>query len=358
MSIKRAAAVCGVGVFMVAIGLAAFGQTAPPAGGGAPGGGAPGAGAAGGTPPATMPGRAGRGGGGRMRITPQMTADWVESTPGSPVADGAKLMKRADGFAFTEGSCSDEKGNVFFIDQPNDRIMEWSADHQLTTFLQSSCYSNGMCFDAKGNLIACADENDQLWSIDVKTKLHTILVKDYQGKLLNGPNDVWIRPDNGGMYLTDPFYRRTWWPDPNRPMAQDTQAVYYLSPDRKTLTRVLDDYQQPNGIIGTPDSKTLYVSDIRAGHTYSYTINADGSLTDKKLFCNIGSDGMTIDSDGNIYTTGGPLQITDKTGKPIETIPVSCNNCCFGGPDGHLLFICAGKEIYELQMKTSRVGSQ
>ncbi|MGA2232393.1 MAG: SMP-30/gluconolactonase/LRE family protein [Tepidisphaeraceae bacterium] len=330
-----------VGISIVAIGLVSFGQTAPP----------------GGATPATMPARGGRGGGPRG-FTQEQSWDWSETLPGSPVVMGAKLMKRADGFSFTEGSCSDAYGNVFFIDQPNDRIMEWSRDHQLSTFLQSSCYSNGMCFDGQGNLIACADENDQLWSIDMHTKHHTILIKDYQGKLLNGPNDVWIRPDNGGMYITDPFYRRTWWPDPQRAMAQDVQAVYYLSPDRKTLTRVIDDMQQPNGIIGTPDSKTLYVSDIRGRHTYSYTIKADGSLTNKTLFNNIGSDGMTIDSDGNIYTTGGPMQISDKTGKLIETIPIMCNNCCFGGPDGHLLFICARTEIYELQMKTSRVGSQ
>jgi gluconolactonase len=142
-------------------------------------------------------------------------------------------------------------------------------------------------------------------------------------------------------------------------MEQDKQAVYYLTPDRKTLTRVLDDYVQPNGIIGTPDGKMLYVSDIRGGKTFSYTINPDGSLTDKKLFCNIGSDGMTIDSDGNIYTSAkGAFQISDKTGKLIDTLPVRAANCCFGGSDGHLLFITARKEIWGVQMRTHRVGPQ
>ena len=79
-------------------------------------------------------------------------------------------------------------------------------------------------------------------------------------------------------------------------MEQDVQGVYYLSPDRKTLTRVADDLEQPNGIIGTPDGKTLYVADIGAGKTYAYDIQPDGSLANKRLFCELGSDGMTIDS--------------------------------------------------------------
>jgi gluconolactonase len=284
-------------------------------------------------------------------------AGWISTGPASPVAPGAKLQRLASGFAFTEGPTSDEKGNIFFIDQPNDRIMEWSAAGKLTTWMQPSGHSNGMCFDSSGNLISCADEMSQLWSIAPDKKV-TVLVKDYNGKFLNGPNDVWIRPD-GGMYLTDPFYRRDWWKQRGKAMQQDAQGVYYLPPDRKTLTRVIDDFQQPNGIIGTPDGRTLYVSDIRGGKTFSYTPQPDGSLSDKKLFCNIGSDGMTIDSDGNVYTSSkGALEISDKTGKLIDKIPVPAANCCFGGADGHLLFITARTEIYGIQMTTHRVGPQ
>lgn len=284
-------------------------------------------------------------------------AGWTSNNPASPVAPGAKLQKLADGFSFTEGPTSDEKGNIFFIDQPNDRILEWSADNKLSTWMQPSGHSNGMSFDSQGNLIACADEMSELWSITPDKKV-TVLVKDYQGKFLNGPNDVWIRPD-GGMYLTDPFYKRNWWQKRGQKMEQDTQGVYFLSPDHKTLTRVIDDFRQPNGIIGTPDGKMVYVSDIQAGKTYSYTIQPDGTLTDKKLFNNFGSDGMTIDSDGNIYTSSrGSLQICDKTGKLLDQIPVNAANCCFGGADGHLLFITARNEIYGLQVTTHRVGPQ
>jgi hypothetical protein len=94
-------------------------------------------------------------------------------------------------------------------------------------------------FDANGNLIACADEHNQLWSI-APDKTVTVLVTNYQGKYMNGPNDVWIAP-NGAMYLTDPFYKRTWWD--HTTMALTNQEVFYLSPDRKNLTRVTDDLQ-------------------------------------------------------------------------------------------------------------------
>ena len=99
------------------------------------------------------------------------------------------------------------------------------------------------------------------------------------------------------MYITDPFYRRTWWD--HTTMALTNQEVFYLSPDRKNLVPVTDDLKKPNGITGTPDGKTLFVADIGAGQTWRYDIQPDGSLTNKTLFCKKGSDGMTIDEEGN-----------------------------------------------------------
>src|SRR5438105_5648183 len=198
---------------------------------------------------------------------------------GSPViAPGARLEKLAGGFAFTEGPAADAEGNVFFTDQPNDRILKWSTDGKLSTFMQPCGRSNGLCFDAKGNLWACADEKNELWRISPDKKV-TVVVKDYHGKLLNGPNDVWVRPD-GGLYFTDPFYKRPYWK--RGPKEQDVEGVYYLSPDRKQLVRVIDDLKQPNGIIGTPDGKTLYVADIGAGRTYAYDVQPDGTLANKR----------------------------------------------------------------------------
>jgi gluconolactonase len=272
------------------------------------------------------------------------------------IAPGATLQKLAGDFSFTEGPASDSKGNVYFTDQPNDRIMKWSADGKLTTFMQPCGRANGLSFDRQGNLWACADEKNELWCIDRAGKA-TVVVKDYQGKLLNGPNDVWIRP-KGGLYFTDPYYKRPYWK--RGPKALD-ECVYYLAPDHKTLTRVIDDLKQPNGIIGTPDGKLLYVADIGAGKTYRYCIQPDGALTEKKLFCELGSDGMTIDSGGNIYLTGKGVSVFDPAGQKIEQIDVPekwTANVCFGGKGRKNLFITASKGAYGLQMVVHGVDSQ
>jgi gluconolactonase len=273
------------------------------------------------------------------------------------IAPGAKLEKLADGFQFTEGPAADAKGNVYFTDQPNDRILRWSIEGRLTTFLQPCGRSNGLCFDRQDNLWACADEKNELWRIDPSGKA-TVVVKDYRGKLLNGPNDVWIRPDQG-IYLTDPYYQRPYWKHKAAP--QDGECVYYLTPDRKHLVRVVDDLKQPNGIIGTPDGTTLYVADIGANRTYAYNIEPDGKLSHKRLFCQLGSDGMTIDDRGNVYLTGHGVTVFDRTGKQIAHIAVDepwTANVCFGGKDQRTLFITASTRFYGMRMQVRGTGSQ
>lgn len=266
------------------------------------------------------------------------------------VAPGATLQKLSGEFSFTEGPTSDKEGNVFFTDQPNNRIEKWSVDGKLSTFMQPSGRANGMFFDRKGNLLACADEKNELWSV-ASNGHATVLVKEFDGKLLNGPNDVWAHP-NGGLYFTDPFYKRTWWK--HEKMPQEGQHVYYLAADGKKLKRVATDLTQPNGIIGTPDGKRLFVADIGASKTYAYDIEPDGSLSAKTLFCEMGSDGMTLDSEGNVFLTGKGVTAFNRAGKKVEHIDVPESwtaNVCFGGKDKRTLFITASKGLYSIRMR-------
>jgi len=279
-----------------------------------------------------------------------LSASMVCGAAESVIEPGATLQKLSGEFSFTEGPTCDAAGNVFFTDQNNNRIMEWSVDGALSTFMQPSGRANGMYMDAKGNLIACCDEKNELWSISPDRKA-TVLIHDYHGKYLNGPNDVWVAP-SGSMFVTDPFYKRTWWD--HQTMALDSEQVFYLSADGKTLTQVTSDLTKPNGITGTPDGKTLFVADIGADRTWRYDIQPDGSLANKTLFCNKGSDGMTIDEAGNIYITGHGITVFDKTGKKTEHINIEepwTANLSFGGRDHKTLFITASKCLYSIRIK-------
>jgi gluconolactonase len=258
----------------------------------------------------------------------------------------------ADGYKFTEGPAVDPKGDVYFTDQPNDRILKWTAaTGKVETFMQPCGRANGLYFDRDGKLIACADEKSELWRINPKTKMVSVLLKDFDGKLFNGPNDVWVDP-KGGMYFTDPFYKRDYWQ--NRPKPdQEKQRVYYLPKGAKAPVIADDTLEQPNGIIGTPDGKQLYVADIGAKKTYIYQIQPDGKLADRKLFCEMGSDGMTLDSAGNLYLTGKGVTVFDKTGKKLGEIPVLegwTANVTVAGPEGRTLFITAMDSVYTVEL--------
>jgi gluconolactonase len=274
------------------------------------------------------------------------------------VARGARLEKLGEGYIFTEGPATDSYGNVYFTDQPNNQIVKWSTDGTVSVFMKKAGRTNGLCFDKNGNMIACSEDKNELWLISPDRKV-TVLFTQYRGKRFNGPNDVWIAP-NGNLYFTDAMYKRKWWTWPMP--EQDDESVYLVSSDYKTITRLTNDLVRPNGIIGTPDGKTLYVADLGDNKTYSYRIGHDGLLYDKKLFAELGSDGMTIDNKGNIYMTGNDgVTVFDKKGKQILQLNVDnkkVGNICFAGKDHKLLFITASPAIYGLKMNVKGVGCQ
>ena len=273
----------------------------------------------------------------------------------SVIAKGATLQKISNQFSFTEGASVDKKGNVFFTDQPNDKIWKYDTEGKLSVFLDKTGRSNGTYFDRKGNLLTCADEKNELWSIDPKGKV-TVLLQGFEGRRFNGPNDLW-EDLKGGIYFTDPYYQRHYW-DRTSPDIKG-EKVYYLPKGKKQAVMVADDLLQPNGIVGTPNGKFLYVADIKEDKTYKYNINADGSLSRKQLFTKQGSDGMTLDSKGNVYLTGSAgVTVYTKQGKKIETIKVPSGwtaNLCFAGKKRNILFITASESVYTIAMRFTGV---
>jgi len=279
----------------------------------------------------------------------------IEENKALFVQDSLKLVSSQ--FKFTEGPAVDKQGNIFFTDQPNNTIWKYDITGKLSLFTAKAGRSNGLFFDKKGNLIACADEQFELWSFD-KNAVATIIYKNPKGADLNGPNDLWI-DKKGGIYFTDPYYQRDYWT--RKAPAIIGEKVYYLSNRIKEGSNIIvvdDSLQRPNGIVGTPDGKILYVTDAKANKTYQYDIKKDGSLTNRKLFVSQGSDGMTLDNLGNLYLTRKGVTIYNSKGEQIAHINVPENhtaNLCFGGKNRDVLFITASKSVYTIKMKVKGV---
>ncbi len=272
------------------------------------------------------------------------------------IAEGAELILVSNAYEFTEGPAVDKAGNVYFTDQPNDRILKWNAENNtVSEYMKPSGRSNGLYFDNQGNLLSAADENNQLWKID-SDKNVTVLIENFEANKLNGPNDLWV-DNKGGVYFTDPYYQRSWWSH-NTPQQKDNR-VYYLAPNTEKLRIVAaDSFNQPNGIIGTPDGKTLYIADQAEEKTFIYNIEADGSLSNKKLFVAKSSDGMTLDNRGNVYLTGDGVTVFNSNGVQIHHIDIPQDwtaNVTFGGKNENILFITALSSIYTLKMAVKGV---
>jgi gluconolactonase len=271
--------------------------------------------------------------------------------PKSIVNEKVRLIKQSDEFTFTEGPATDQNGNVYFTDQPTNLILKWNAKNDsITVFMEESGRSNGLYFREENKLLACADEKNELWLIDTETQKVDVLVDNFEGKKLNGPNDMWV-DQFGGIYFTDPYYERDYWETPGQELEE--QNVYYLTADYKQVLVADSQLVQPNGIIGTPDGKTLYVADIGDNKTCKYSINGEGKLTNRTLFCEMGSDGMTIDEQGNVYLTGEGITVFNKNGEQIRHIPNHEDwtaNVTFGGKENKTLFITAMGSVYTLEM--------
>jgi len=278
---------------------------------------------------------------------------WSVNSQNNIIVENAKIKKAGTGYTFTEGPAVAPDGRVFFTDQPNDRIYVWDENEGVSLWMEGTNRSNGMYFSNENQLVTCADLNNQLGYFDEKKDFH-LIHEGYNGKLLNAPNDLWIDME-GGIYFSDPYYHRSWWKE-DRGEEQDVRGVYYLSPEGE-ITRVIDDYKQPNGLIGTPDGKTLYVADINDGKIWKYDIQPNGTLKNKTFFAPKGSDGMTLDHRGNVYLTSGKVWVYNPEGDLIKEIevPESPSNICFGGENRDILFITARTSVYTLKMNVKGV---
>ncbi|MBI4906035.1 MAG: SMP-30/gluconolactonase/LRE family protein [Acidobacteria bacterium] len=279
--------------------------------------------------------------------------------------------------AFTEGPTVDPDGNVYFTEIITQRIMKFSVDGKLTVFRENSNTANGLLFDNEGRLVACEGASlkgvqfggsphaavamkPRVTRTDMKTGKVEVLADGYEGAPFSGPNDVTM-DSKGRLYFTD----------------MTGGAAYRIDPDKK-LTRLLakPEIQRPNGIMISPDDKTLYLVEANnqengARMLRAYDLGADGSVSNMRVFHNFypgrSADGMCMDSKGNLYAVAGLHQrrgthetldtkagvhVFAPDGKLVKFIVVpedTVTNCTFGGPDLKTLYVTAGKGLYKFQ---------
>jgi gluconolactonase len=287
---------------------------------------------------------------------PAWCAGQGTSEPIQGIGPVGEITKVHGDFKFTEGPASDGKGNLVFTDVPASTIFAIDSAGKLSEFLTPSGTANGLMFNADGELFACQMEG-QVVSISADGKKVTPLATNYEGKRFNAPNDLVI-DSGGGVYFTDPHFRAP------EPLPQGVTAVYYIDPGKK-VARLIDDLKSPNGVILSPDEKTLYVIPTLQSEMMAYPVVSPGKLGEGKVFCRLeqakgeqgkGGDGLTIDSKGNLYITSAlGLQVFDPKGKLLGIIafPEQPSNATFGGPKNQTLYVTARTSVYSAPMEVS-----
>ena len=289
-------------------------------------------------------------------------------------------VEAAATIAFTEGPTADADGNVYFTNLRTDRrdtsrILRMSPDGVVDVYREPSHRANGLIFDAEWRLLACEGGNgDDVLPRVTRTNIETgaieVVADHFDGKQFHQPNDVTI-DGQGRIYFTDR-------PGPEITDAQiGVHGVYRVDPDG-SIAQILTepDIERPNGIVISPDDETLYLIETaqQAGGARmirAYDLAEDGSVSNMRVFHDFypgrSGDGMTIDSEGNLYVAAGlnRLRGTSETldtvagvhvfspeGELLEHIPIpedTITNAAFGGDDLRTLYVTAGKTLFSIQ---------
>lgn len=268
------------------------------------------------------------------------------------VAPQATVQKLVGECQFTEGPAYSPHGFLLFSDIPNNRIVRLDADGKVSNYLKPSGQANGLVFDAGGNLYACQGGARRVIKINAVDGKIEVLAERYDGKRLNSPNDLAL-DGQGGLYFTDPRYGQRM-----DDLEQPVMGVYYIDREGR-ITRVIESLPRPNGILVSPEGKTLYVANPDRRELWQYPLSGPGQVGAGKLLFTgdealdgSGPDGMALDAEGRIYATYSSIVVLNPDGSLVGRIPVPERpaNCTFGGPEGKRLYITARTSLYALDM--------
>jgi gluconolactonase len=246
-------------------------------------------------------------------------------------------------------------------------VMKIAPDGTVTMLVADSQQGAGLTIDPKGRIIAA--QYTKKVSVIYPAGSEKTLTDSYEGKPYIRPNDL-IADKKGGVYFTDCYQvgaKRT--PD------DLPQGVYYISPDGKKVTRVLDDVNRPNGITLSADGKTLFVNDWDGPYLLTYDVQPDGSLKNRKNFGKYtlkqetdhglvsGADGLCVDSAGHAFaTTPAGVQVFSPKGEHLADLEAPYDmppqNCGFGGAGMKYLYVTGRATVYRIQTLGAGIKNQ
>lgn len=280
-----------------------------------------------------------------------------EKSSSKVLADGAELKKIVSGFYNISGGAIDTAGNIFFVDAKWQNIYKWSiANNQLSKVRDNPLDPVQLAFDKAGNLLVISYAGKgTVYSFNPETPIGDVQILR--------PQPAVSRPG-----LTPVLPVNYWRNENDFPDAIQLKKPYqFISPDGTTFIPTgrdfvngelyygskIHDVLRAFGLAPVRSRKMFYVTDESEQKTYSATVEDDGSLSNLKLFAEVGGEGLTVDEEGNVYIAAGQVLVYDRSGKQIETIgvPERPTQLLFGGPDSKTLFIAARTSLYAVQTR-------
>ena len=308
-------------------------------------------------------GRGGGRGGQEAAPTPVVTDKVTPDIPGV-VKAGTKIEIVATGLRGSDAGIGMPDGSVLVVG--NGGVIKFDPDGKMTTLVENAEQAAGLTLDPKGRVIAA--QYTKKVSVILPKGSEEALTDGFDGKKYIRPNDL-IADNKGGVYFTDCYQIGA-----TRSPDDLPQAVYYITPGKKVI-RVADDVRRPNGITLSPDGRTLFVNDWDADSLVSYSVQADGTLKNRKNFAKYdlkqetdhglvsGADGLCIDGAGHTFaTTPAGVQVFDAKGKHLGNIEAPYDmppqNCGFGGPGGSYLYVTGRGVVYRIHTLNAGVKNR
>ena len=289
--------------------------------------------------------------------------DIIDTRFGGKILGSARLEELHTGCRWTEGPVwFSDHDCLYFSDIPNQRVLRYlAADNSVSTYLQPSDFANGHTRDRQGRLVSCEHGPRRVTRTEPNGTV-TVLADSFEGRKLNSPNDVVVKSD-GSIWFTDPSYGiLSDYEGYAAPQEQPVRGVYRVDGETGTISLMIGDFIQPNGLAFSPDESVLYVADSGASHDpdaprhiRAFAVENGGrGLRDLGPFAVIGNgipDGFRVDTDGWIWCSADDgVHVFDDTGMLCGKIlvPQRVSNLTFGGARRNRLFITATTSLYAL----------